>query len=123
MNNVISVDGLPKLNSTPLASIVIDSPSVTLEADDDNEVRRKIIFEPYQAVRVTTFDCYLLPKEVPLLQQTIMEIEDSTWIKELRSALELTDSSASFMDKARHFLLPLQEDFLEIVALDVKLKN
>jgi hypothetical protein len=119
MKAIIPVEILPKLHVTPLASIICDSPKVIVEADDENEARIRFIFEPYQAVRMITADCFSAPEGVTITPQIIVEIHNSIWVSELRSTLKKTDCEADFMDKARHFLLPLQDDFLEIVAWNV----
>jgi hypothetical protein len=33
------------------------------------------------------------------------------------------DETGTFMGKARHFILPLQDDFLEVVAWDITMKK
>jgi hypothetical protein len=120
MMEIIAVKGLPKLNVTPLATVMFDSPKIVVELDDCQEQRIRLIFEPYQAARMITADCFDFSEEVELIAQTVMEVKDSPWIEELRGVLEINDSGASFLDKSRHFLLPLQDDFLEIVAWGVK---
>ena len=49
-----------------------------------------------------------------------MEVKNSSWIYELTKTLKMHDHDAQFMDQARHFLLPLQDDFLEIIAWTVR---
>ena len=120
MTAITAVKGLPKLNATPLASVVCNTPKIIVEADDEKESRIKFIFEPYQAVRMVTADCFDIPDGLSVIPQTVMEIQNSAWINELRETLKLTDCEADFMDKAKHFLLPLQDDFLEIVAWSIR---
>ena len=116
---ITAVEGLPKLHVTPLASVICNAPKIIVEADDEKESRVRFTFEPYQAIRMVTADCFDLPDGMSIIPQTIMEIQNSIWIDELLNTLKMTDCEADFMDKARHFLLPLQDDFLEIVAWDV----
>ena len=122
MANIIAVEGLPKLHTSPLASIICDAPKVVVEADDEKESRIKFIFKPYQAVRITTFDCFSRPDGKSIIPQTVMEIQNSAWMDELRNTLKLTDFEADFMDNAKHYLLPLEDDFLEVVAWDVEVE-
>jgi hypothetical protein len=91
-----------------------------VEADDDQERRFRLLFEPYQALRMVTEDCFDTPGGLAIIPQTIVEVKDSPWVRDLQSVLARSDHSATFLTKARHFLLPLQEDFLEIVAWDVR---
>ena len=45
----------------------------------------------------------------------ISEVHNSEWIKELKA--NLTDETATFMDKTRHFIVPLQDDRLQSISL------
>ena len=123
METVVPVEGLPKLHATPLALVICDTPKVTVEADNEKEARVRFVFEPYQAIRMVTADCFSVSEGISIIPQTIVEIKNSTWIDELRSTLKMTDCDADFMDKARHFLFPLQDDFLEIIAWDVRVES
>lgn len=115
----LPVEGIPRLNTTPLATVTVDSPRVTVELDDENEARFRLVFEPYQAVRMVTADCYVPPVGVPLIANTMLEVIESSWVDELRASLRVSDAGADFMDKAHHYVVPLQDDFLEVVALRV----
>ena len=119
---IIAVEGLPKLHKTPLASIICNAPKILVEADDKKESRIKFVFEPYQAVKITTFDCFSLLDGKPIIPQTVMEVRNSSWIEELRNTLKLTDCEAKFMNNSKHFLLPLGEDFLEVIAWNVEVE-
>jgi len=115
----VTVPGIPRLHTTPLAAIQIKNSRVVVEVDDEFESRFALVFEPYQAVRVTTADCYALTEGVVLPSKTVTEVLDSTWIAELKANLRLVDETADFMNKARHFILPLQDDFLEVAAWNI----
>lgn len=115
------VMGLPKLHTTPLADVHIEgskAPRVVVELDDVNEKRFRLVFETYQAVRVTTADCFW--PVVPITSQAVVEVINSPWIAELTAVLKKSDHAATFMQKAKHFLIPAQDDFIEIVAWGVK---
>lgn len=119
---MIPVKNIPLLHETPLATIRIDDGELIIEVDDENEKRMKIIFCPYQAIRVITTDCFLLPEDLDqsIIIKTIVEMEESEWVKKLKYNLSEVDEGADFMDKAHHYLIPLQDDFLEVVAWDIK---
>ena len=70
-------------------------------------------------MRMITADCFALPDGVALLPNTVMEVLNSSWIAELTRSLKRVDETATFMGKARHFILPLQDDFLEVVAWNI----
>ena len=123
MISINAVEGLPKLHTTPLASISCIATKIIVAVDDENEARIKLAFQPYQAMKLVTADCFDFPDGMSIIPQTIIEIRNSTWIDELRNSLWLTDHNADFMDKAKHYLLPLQDDFLEIVAWSVEVES
>lgn len=119
---MIPVKNIPLLHETPLAAVQFEDGEVILDVDDENEKRMRITFAPYQAMRIVTADCFLLPKESDesIISKTIVEIDDSKWLMELKYNLSEVDAGADFMDKAHHYLVPLQDDFLEVVAWNIK---
>ncbi len=118
---LIPITRLPKLHITPLATILIESPKVIVEADDEFEDRIRLIFEPYQSVKVTTSDCFILENEIHIIPQTIVKVDNSEWLNSLKRNLTINDETANFLNNAIHYLLPLQDDFLEIISLEVSL--
>lgn len=120
---MVPVLELPKLHSTPLPTISIVPPKVQLDVDDAQERRVRLIFEPYQAIRITTSDCFLVDEETEILPQTVVQVEGSSWLKELKRNLSVVDEGADFLDQAKHYLVPLQDDFLEVVAWGVKAED
>ncbi|MCA8937442.1 MAG: hypothetical protein KDB68_14690 [Planctomycetes bacterium] len=117
------VSGVPRLESTPLAEISIRDTSVVVELDDENDKRIRLVFDPRQAIRVTTSDCFILPSDLTIIPQVVVEVLESEWIAELRSNLRKIDAGADFMDRAHHYLIPLQDDFLEVVAWGVRIED
>lgn len=113
------IKGLPKPHEVPLAVVRVEPPRVYVELDDEQEHRVCLIFGTYQAARVTTADCFDLPPEIQVFPKEIVEIIDSPWIAELKAVLERTDHTATFMERARHFLIPAQDEFIEVVAWDL----
>jgi hypothetical protein len=104
--------------------------------DDVNKKRWKIVFKVYQAVKLTVNECtgfnflkggdlddacFIDGESHPISRCFIMEVEDSEWIKDLKEKLSKVDPSADFMDKAKHFLLPLYDHIIEIIAWDIKI--
>jgi len=123
---IVPVPNIPRLHVTPLASITMNQEKgsqVSVELDNEQEKRISLVFCPYQAMRVTTSDCYFLPDGVALLPNTVMEVLDSSWIAQLTKDLKQIDETATFMYKARHFIVPLQDDFLEVCAWDIRVSN
>jgi hypothetical protein len=116
---LIPVQDFPRLHVTPLASIQIKNSRVVVELDEETEKRIELLFQPYQAIRVITADCFFLPKGVSIVSQRVVEVVDSEWITTLKANLRLVDETGNFMEKSRHFIIPLQDEFLEIVAWNV----
>lgn len=117
---LVAVAGIPQLNTTPLATLRVESPEVVVELDDANETRFRLRFSPYQAIRMVTADCFVSPGGEAIMADTVMEVRGSAWLEELKASLRLVDEGAHFLDEAHHYLLPLQDDFLEIVAWSVE---
>ncbi len=90
-----------------------------MEVDNVDEGRVRLVFQPYQAVKVTTADCFVAPGDAQLVPNTVLEVLESNWVRSLRSRQERIDETAAFMDRARHFIVPLQDEFAEVVAWDV----
>ena len=120
---IIALEGFPTVHSVPLARVICDGPRIIVEADDLDEKPFKLIFSPHQAVKLTTVDCLCLPKGLSIIGFNIMEVENSSWIEELKGNLSEIDANANFMDKARHFLLHLGDNILEVIAWDIVVEN
>ena len=120
---LVPVQNIPRLHTTPLASICVKDSRVTADVDDEREKHFRLVFHHYQAMRMTTADCYSLSNDVTLLLNTVMEVLHSSWIAELTRTLRRVDETATFMGKARHFIVPLQDDFLEVVAWNISVTD
>ena len=111
------VEGIPRLHTVANPEIKV-SPSneLIVEADDRNERRFRLVFSPFQGIKIITIDCYKVPEALAPLSGHVMEISNSEWMDELRRVLSRKDETATFMDKARHFMVPLGDAVLEVVA-------
>jgi len=103
------------LSTNPVARVSIENADVTVELTDHVSTLR-LRFHPYQSVRVTTVDCFALSGDMFITPRTLMEVRDSDWIDELRKSQALVDETATFMDKSRHFVIPCDDTFVEVVA-------
>ena len=115
-----AIETFPKIHLTPLASVRIENFSVIVEADDEHGRRIQFVMRPYQALRMITADCYLLLPGVTITPRFVYEVVDSEWVADLKRNLSMVDSTATFLNKTHHYLFPLQDEFLEVVAWDVK---
>lgn len=111
---------LNSLSVNPIAQVLVENADVIVELSD-GVTKLRIAFTPYQAVRVTTSDCFALSGEMFISPRTVMEVSGSEWLEQLRASLAQVDSTATFMNQARHFVIPCDDCFIEVVAWDCKL--
>ena len=116
---LVPLEGLPRLHATPLPETRIWDGRVAIEVDSEGEERLRLLFSPFQAARVTTADCFLVPGGSPLSPGRIYEVVGSVWIEELKTALRKIDCDATFLSSSRHFLVPAQDDFIEVVSWSI----
>lgn len=107
------IDAIPEFHETALEEITFTFYNIIVLFDDVDEQRWKLKFSPYQGIKVTTGDC--VKCDFPGWSKMV-ERENSLWVEELKN--NLTDRTATFMDKAHHYILPFQNIVLEIVAWD-----
>jgi hypothetical protein len=120
---ILRVPNIPKLNNTPLAMIRVRTGHLVVEADDEHENRVRLVFAPFQMVRITTTDCFSVPKGLVVEPGWVVEILDSPLVTELRTTLARVDETARFMDRARHFLVPGGDEYIDVVAWDLRIEG
>jgi hypothetical protein len=114
------VPGSPTIHRVPRPEITIQRAAVTITLDDAGDHRHSFVFSPYQAVRVTTQDCFLAPPDSGFRKDGVFVVEDSPWIAELKSALAQVDRLATFLERSHHFVVPSGDDIVEVVAWEVR---
>lgn len=108
----------PALHLKPRASVIMEGDSVIVETDGVRGNRYRFTFPPYYGAKVTSANCrdsWLVPLEDPTV---IFEIKNSRWIDQLIGYPD--DRPDGFMDRARHFVLPLGDRFVEVVADEIR---
>ena len=112
-----------EIHATPLEKVEIDSHKIKIYLDDVNEERYVITACPIQAFKLVTIDCCVVRDYFNeycfrggIYHTHILEVEDSDWLKELKEVLTKTDESATFLNSAKHYVFPLQENVIEIIA-------
>lgn len=121
-NKVIMQDF--EIHTTPLEKILIDAYTINISLDDINEKRYKIIVKPYQAIKVVSIDC-VSSKDYynefcywdGRYHRHILQIEDSPMISDLK--VNMVNKNATFLNVAKHFVLPLQDILIEFVATEL----
>ena len=93
-----------------------------VEFDDVTEKRISLEFGSHQAIKITTIDCFDVNSLLinGRLERRVLEVIDSEWVKELKKELWSHDHTATFMDKAHHYVLPLGDNIVEIIAWGMK---
>ncbi len=107
-----------EIHSTPLEVLHIRDMGVEVEFDDIHEERWRFIFRPYQALKITTIDCF---NTTPLLfdgkrPAHLIEVINSQWLTILKAELFKKDQKSDFLDKAKHYIFPFQDSIIEVVA-------
>lgn len=113
-----------EIHTTPLEKISIDGNTIDITLDDINEKRYHIVARPYQAIKIVTIDC-VSSKDYynefcyrdGRYHRHILQIQDSPMIDELKR--NLTDEHATFLNDARHYVLPLQDNIIEFIAKEI----
>jgi hypothetical protein len=105
-----------------LSSIAWESSTLVLQADDENEIKKRLQFSPIQAFKLITNDCWINRTEL-IKNWKIIEVENSTWIYELQKNAQIIDNDADFLDKSKHYIIPLCDAILEIVFWNMSIEN
>jgi len=103
-----------------LTSIEVKDGCVILSVDAEDERRLAIKWTPYQGVRITTIDCVAGDEFSVWPGGGLFEVEDSPWIEELIGTLARVDETATFLRDARHYVMALQDEVVEVVATHVE---
>src|SRR4051794_33231921 len=103
----------PRIHVVPLPEISIGKAQVTLRLDDVDGERVSLVFSPYQAVRVTTEDCFDFDPNTGLFREGVFVVEESPWIAELQSVLFEKDRGATFLTRSHHYVVPSGDDVVE----------
>ena len=117
-----------EIHSTPLEEITIDASKIIIHLDDIMEERYRISACPYQAFKITTCDCFSVTTyhndfcfRNGIYHTHILEITNSIWIKELKN--NLADECSTFLNEAKHYVFPLQENTIEFVAASFEISR
>jgi len=115
-----------EIHTTPLEKISIDANSLEILLDDVYENRYKIFVSPYQSVKIITIDCVSSADYFNeycfrdgRYHRHILQIENSGLIEELKKS----GAPASFINNAKHFVLPLQEILIEVIAFELNVEG
>lgn len=119
MSQLLTIHFQFEIHPTPLEKLTYEGSDIVIEFDDVSEDRIRLIFSPWQAIRVTTIDCFDV--HVLLfdgrLHRRLLEWRDSEWLMALREELQRHDREATFLDHASHFVLPFQDNIVEVIAV------
>ncbi|NDI36663.1 hypothetical protein [Chengkuizengella sediminis] len=108
-----------EIHVTPLEKVFIEPSLISVEFDDVDENRWRISFNPCQGFKMTTIDCIdtkllLVDGKRPC---SLLKVNNSRWIKELKNVLKQKDHTANFMDESNHYIFPFQDNIIEVAAM------
>ena len=117
------VPGVPEPDRVASPDVQVSDGSVRVALLDGHGRPLTLRFRPYQAVRLTTVDCYRRPEGMPHRPERVYWAAASPWMDDLRQRLAELDPHADFMERAVHFLVPAGDDVLEVVAWRVHVEH
>lgn len=118
--NYRKIPGAPSIHAVPMPEMQVQTAKVSLTLDGADGQRRTLLFYPFQAIRVTTQDCFVVSPESGLRKGEVFWVEDSPWIADLKEALSHTDHLATFLDPSHHYIVPCGDEVVEVVAWNLK---
>lgn len=120
------------VHDVPFEKIVCnnkDGYQLSIEFDDINEIRYRIDFFAYTALKFVTFDCLSLT-DTPIIPDhgMMFEVLDSDWISQLKDKSEYEEPTKRkykyhLMDDQHHYFMYLGDYVAEIVARGYKLER
>jgi hypothetical protein len=110
------VAGLDPLHTVPRPELRKAGGELVVELFDASERRVELAFRPVQAVRIWTLDLWIPPAAEGDAGRRVFEVAGSGWRRELARQLEELHPTASFLDHARHFVVPAGDDVVEVLA-------
>ena len=120
------VDKSFEIHCTPLERVEVEAGTIIVYLDNINEERFKLVFNVCQGLKVTASDCVSYSSfkndfcfSDGIYHRYILEVEDSGWVRQLKK--DLTDRDATFLERSRHFILPLQDVVIEILAYEIEI--
>ena len=130
-----------QIHNIPMETVIFDESGKyesCILLDDVNEKRWKIKIKFFRAIKIMTNDsaclnffkggdfgddCFIDSEGHPSFLSFIMEVEDSEWIREIKSKRTIDSPNDSYMNKIRHFLIPCYDNIIEIIAGNIELEE
>jgi hypothetical protein len=109
---------IPTLHTVPRPALTVERSRAVVEVDDEHERRITLTFSPLQALRVHTADLFTEP-----LGREVVEVTDSGWVRELTETLARLSPHATFMARARHWIVPGGDEVIEVVAWELEVSR
>lgn len=115
-----------EIHTTPLEKIIIDTYSIEIYLDDISGNRYKISVNPYQAIKIKTIDCVSSADyynefcfREGRYHRHILLVEGSYFMKELSDK----NANLDFLKNSKHYVFPLQDNIIDLIAFDFKLEK
>ena len=117
------IPDLPELGRVMAPAIQVGDRIIDAMITDARGLEIALSFQPYQAMRLTTVDCFREPDDLPHRPEVMYWTSASEWIDQLKASLAVVDRTADFMDRAVHFVIPAGDDVLEVIAWRVEISR
>lgn len=113
-----------KFHSSPLENFAYNKSGLEIYIDDINEKRHKMSFSKCLKIDIMDADvaCFMANEYYHVAGYTLIEIKDSKLIEDLKK--QTTDINLiKQLERSKHFVLPLRDNLIEIVAEDIALEK
>ena len=116
-----------QIHNVPLEEVNIKQSFVKITLDDINGNRHTVLFNPFQAFKTTTSDCF--DKEILVESENyrgghykrhILEVKNSQWLNSLIDSLKLIDDSADFLQNSHHYIIDCGDNIYEVIAHNIE---
>ncbi|AAM05444.1 predicted protein [Methanosarcina acetivorans C2A] len=115
------------VHDVPFEKIVCDNRDgnkLFIEFDDENEIRYKIEFVTYIALKITIDDCFDGSFLFDISNHGMMyEAINSDWFSQLKSEYNDQHPHGKLIDGAHHYIIGLGDFYVEIIARGYKLRK
>ena len=108
------------ISEKPFGSVEIKNSEVEVCAHNKENKLVLIKFKDFQSVKLTSNECTKIKIEN---YSNILEVLNSNWINKLTEKFKNQDEIINFENNARHFIIPLETQILEVISWAIECKT
>ena len=120
--NLEHLKSIYKLSDKPESSLSIGYNRFAVYLYDENKSRISIEFDDFKAMKLNPKK-YFMDSDLKPSDTEIMEVLNSNWQKEIFENIEDEKESINYKNNARHFIIPLENEFLEVIAFSIEFED